>query len=61
MTGKFEIYKDRRGEYRFRFRASNGQIVATGSSYPTKKDAKRAVAAVMHAAAGSEIADKTKD
>jgi len=61
VTGKFEIYKDRRGEYRFRFRAGNGQIVATGSSYPTKKAAKRAVAAVMNAAAGSKIADKTKD
>ena len=61
MTGKFEIYKDRRGEYRFRFRAGNGQIVAEGSSYPTKAEAKRAVAAVMHAAAGSEVTDKTKD
>jgi uncharacterized protein YegP (UPF0339 family) len=61
VAGKFEIYKDRRGEYRFRFRAGNGQIVATGSSYPTKKDAKRAVAAVMRAAAGSEITENTKD
>ena len=49
MAGKFEIYRDAKGEYRFRFRAYNGQIVATGGSYPTKADAKRAVAAVMHA------------
>lgn len=61
MRGKFEIYKDRNGEYRFRFRAANGQIVAEGSPYPTKAEAKQAVAAVMAAAAGSEIADKTKD
>ena len=60
MTGKFEIYRDGKG-YRFRFRAANGQIVAEGSSYPTKAEAKRAVAAVMQAAAGSAIADKTKD
>ena len=43
MTGKFEIYKDRNGDYRFRFRAANGQIVAEGSPYPTKAEAKRAV------------------
>jgi uncharacterized protein YegP (UPF0339 family) len=52
VNGKFEIYKDRNGEYRFRFRGSNGQIVAEGSSYPTKAYAKRAVAAVLAAAAG---------
>jgi uncharacterized protein YegP (UPF0339 family) len=57
VTGKFEIYKDRNGEYRFRFRAANGQIVAEGSSYPTKKAAKRAVAAVLAAAAGVNAAE----
>ncbi len=61
MTGKFEIYKDRNGDYRFRFRAANGQIVAEGSPYPTKAEAKRAVAAVMAAASGSEVTDTTKD
>jgi uncharacterized protein len=59
MAGKFEIYRDRKREYRFRFRAGNGKIVATGGSYPTKADAKRAVAAVMHASAVSRIADKS--
>lgn len=27
---KFEVYKDSRGEYRWRLKASNGQVVATG-------------------------------
>ena len=31
MAGKFEVYKDRAGKYRFRLKASNGQVVATGS------------------------------
>ena len=61
VRGKFEIYRDHKGGYRFRFRAANGQIVATGSSYPTKAEAKRAVAAVMNAAAGSRVTDETKD
>ena len=30
---KFEVYKDKSDEYRFRLKASNGQIVATGEGY----------------------------
>ena len=30
---KFEVYEDKSGEFRFRLKASNGQIVATGESY----------------------------
>jgi uncharacterized protein YegP (UPF0339 family) len=30
MAGKFEVYQDRAGKYRFRLKASNGQVVATG-------------------------------
>ena len=30
---KFEVYLDKGGEYRFRLKASNGQIVATGEGY----------------------------
>lgn len=30
---KFEVYLDKAGEYRFRLKAANGQIVATGESY----------------------------
>ena len=30
---KFEVYQDKAGEFRFRLKAKNGQIVATGESY----------------------------
>ena len=33
---KFEVYQDKAGEYRFRLKATNGQIVATGEGYKTK-------------------------
>jgi uncharacterized protein YegP (UPF0339 family) len=33
--GKFEVYKDRAGKFRFRLKASNGQVVATGEAYET--------------------------
>jgi len=35
-AGTFEIFKDNKGEYRFRLKGRNGEIVATGESYPTK-------------------------
>ena len=61
MSGKFEIYRAGKGEYRFRYRASTGQIVATGSAYPTKAEAKKALAAVLQAADGSNSADLGRD
>lgn len=33
---KFEVYLDKAGEYRFRLKAVNGQIIATGESYKQK-------------------------
>jgi uncharacterized protein YegP (UPF0339 family) len=36
-TGKFEVYTDKAGEYRFRLKAPNGEIIAIGEGYKTKK------------------------
>jgi len=33
---KFEVYTDKAGEYRFRLKATNGQIIATGEGYVKK-------------------------
>ena len=33
---KYEVYKDKAGEYRFRLRARNGKIVAASEGYHTK-------------------------
>lgn len=61
MAGTFEIYKDSRGEYRFRLKSRNGEIVATGESYPTNAGAKRGIQAVQRAAADAKVEDKTDD
>lgn len=34
--GKYEVYTDKAGKYRFRLKAGNGQIVAVGEAYETK-------------------------
>lgn len=34
---KFEVYTDKAGEFRFRLKAKNGQIIVTGEGYKAKK------------------------
>ena len=57
MAAKFEIYQDAKGEYRFRLKAANGEIVATGESYPTAAGAHAGVEAVKRAAAAATIVE----
>ena len=59
MAGKFEIYQDLRGNYCFRLKSRQGQVVATGPSFPTKRDAKRGIATMLMAAAGAQVEDTT--
>ena len=33
---KFEVYTDKRGEFRYRLKATNGQIIAVGEGYKAK-------------------------
>jgi uncharacterized protein YegP (UPF0339 family) len=34
-VGKVEVYEDKAGKYRFRLKAGNGEVVATGEAYET--------------------------
>lgn len=36
MSGKFEVYEDKAGEYRFRLKASNGQNILASEGYTSK-------------------------
>jgi len=36
MAGKFEVYKDKAGEYRFRLKATNGQVILASEGYTNK-------------------------
>jgi uncharacterized protein YegP (UPF0339 family) len=51
MPCKFEIYKDKAGEYRFRLKANNGQIMLASEGYKTKASAMNGVASVRKNAA----------
>ena len=52
---KFEIYTDKRGEFRYRLKAKNGQIVAVGESYKAKKSVLNGVESVRKNAAEGKI------
>ena len=43
---KFEIYADKSGEFRFRMKAKNGQIVATSEGYKSMKSCLNGIASI---------------
>ena len=43
---KFEVYADKRGEFRFRLKATNGQIIAVGESYKAKASCLKGIASI---------------
>lgn len=52
---KFEVYTDKKGEYRFRLKAGNGQIIATGEGYKELKNCLNGVDSVKKNAVDAEI------
>ena len=43
---KFEVYKDKAGEFRFRLKASNGEIIGKSEGYKAKASAKKGIASI---------------
>ena len=52
---KFELYTDKAGEFRFRLKASNGQIIAVGEGYPSKSNCEKGIASVQKNAVDAAI------
>lgn len=59
--GKFEIEKDKKGEFRFRLKASNGRIIATSEGYKTKKGCLNGIYSVIDHAENSVILYEGKE
>ena len=55
MAGKFELYQDKAGKYRFRLKASNGQVIAVGEAYESKAAAENGIASVQENAASPDL------
>ncbi len=52
---KFEIYNDKAGEYRFRLKAKNGEIIAVSEGYKTKDSCENGIESVKKNAPEAEI------
>lgn len=57
MAGKFELYTDVAGKYRFRLKASNGQVIATSQGYTTKRAATEGIESVKKHAPEAETVE----
>ena len=59
---KFQIYKDRKGEYRWRLRARNGEIIAdSNEGYSSKASCKHGIDLVKEQAASAAVEDQIEE
>jgi uncharacterized protein YegP (UPF0339 family) len=59
VAGKFELYKDSSGKFRFRLKASNGQTIAVGEGYETRASALKGIESVRKNAPDAQVVDQT--
>ena len=52
---KFEVYQDKAGEYRFRLKARNGEIILASEGYKEKKSCLSGIESVKKNAPDAEI------
>ena len=55
---KFEMYQDKAGEYRFRLKARNGEIIATSEGYTAKAGCLNGIESVQKNAPEAEIVEE---
>lgn len=59
MAGKFELYNDKAGKYRFRLKAANGQVIAVGEAYESKSSALNGIDSIKRNAPDAAVDDQT--
>ena len=52
---KYEIYADKAGEFRFRLKAKNGEIIATSEGYKTKASCQNGITSVGKNAPDADV------
>ena len=55
---KFEVYEDKGGEFRFRLKATNGQIIAVSEGYKAKASCLNGIESVKKNAPEAEIVEE---
>ena len=54
---KFELYRDKAGQFRFRLKARNGEIIATSEGYTSKAACENGIDSVRKNAAEAKIVE----
>ncbi|AZQ73374.1 YegP family protein [Streptomyces abikoensis] len=57
MPGRFEMYEDRTGHYRYRLKAGNGEIIAVGEAYNSRAACEKGIESVKRNAATATVKD----
>ena len=60
MAARIEIFRTDHGEYAFRLRSKQGELIATGESHKTKAMARESVLAMLKATPKAKIYDLTE-
>ncbi len=56
--GKFELWKDKKGEWRWNLMARNGQVIAVSEGYSSKAGAKNGIRSVRLNAPLARVVEK---
>jgi len=59
MAGKFELFTDTSGQFRFRLKAGNSEIIATSEAYTSKGGAENGIRSVKENAPAAGTDDQT--
>jgi uncharacterized protein YegP (UPF0339 family) len=57
MAGKFELFTDKGGKFRFNLKAGNGQIIASSEAYESKAAALNGIESVRKNAADATLVE----
>lgn len=57
MAGKFELYTDAGGKWRFLLKAGNGQVIAVGEAYESKAAAQNGIESIKKNAPDAPVVE----
>lgn len=60
MAGKYEVFADKEGGFRFHLKASNGDIVVTSENYKAKGSVLRGIEVLRKNAESQKVIDLTE-
>ena len=57
MAAKFEIFKGKGGDFRFRLKAANGKVICQGQGYKTKDACSKGIESIKKNAAKAAVVE----